>query len=126
MPTLLVCVALLIEAAAAQSSLCSNTCASANNSICEDGGACEFGTDCADCGARLLASCASRTPCLESQLNNGVCDEHCNVYECGFDECTNAEIEAACLARLPRSLSSRPEGTSSAELTPVAVRVDYG
>ncbi len=45
-------------------SICTNTCATANNSICEDGGPtsvgtaldnlrlCDYGTDCADCGVR--------------------------------------------------------------------------
>ena len=44
--------------------ICSNTCATANNGICEDGGSgsvgtpaqnlgmCQFGTDCNDCGDR--------------------------------------------------------------------------
>jgi hypothetical protein len=38
---------------------CSNACASANNTVCEDGGdgstssACELGADCADCGPRF-------------------------------------------------------------------------
>ena len=39
--------------------LCDNSCATANNAICEDGGSystddtCALGTDCSDCGARI-------------------------------------------------------------------------
>ena len=40
--------------------ICLDTCGTAGDSICQDGGwgaygsMCEFGTDCADCGSRLL------------------------------------------------------------------------
>eukprot|EP01064_Diplonema_japonicum_P007987 TRINITY_DN15562_c0_g1_i1.p1 TRINITY_DN15562_c0_g1~~TRINITY_DN15562_c0_g1_i1.p1 ORF type:complete len:939 (+),score=122.53 TRINITY_DN15562_c0_g1_i1:60-2819(+) len=35
--------------------LCSNECGFSNDSICDDGGLCAYGTDCTDCGVRRLS-----------------------------------------------------------------------
>ena len=55
--------------------LCADTCATARNGVCEDGGAhsdgresCYYGTDCEDCGARDTAPGA---PCLEDEDEHG-------------------------------------------------------
>ncbi|MGE0791045.1 MAG: hypothetical protein AB7S26_35565 [Sandaracinaceae bacterium] len=69
--------------------LCNDTCASASNGACEDGGMdstfsdCRFGTDCADCGPRdprdepmscldVRTSCASGTCCGDLSCRDGV------------------------------------------------------
>jgi hypothetical protein len=55
--------------------VCSDTCEYDDDRVCDDGGtdstfdACDFGTDCTDCGAR--------DPCREDCLysDDGVCDD---------------------------------------------------
>jgi hypothetical protein len=76
-------------------SLCDNSCSTANNAVCEDGGSysseetCTLGTDCSDCGARLdldgdgydsEEDCDDEDPDYHPGLNdfcNGI-DDNCN------------------------------------------------
>ena len=46
--------------------LCSDSCGTSKNGVCEDTGQCAFGTDCGDCGQREYCCSPSVT----------VCDEH--------------------------------------------------
>ena len=59
----------LATASSGSNFLCLNSCRTANNGVCEDGGPstvgtpaenlgmCEYGTDCTDCGTRGMSSC---------------------------------------------------------------------
>lgn len=78
-----VCCALsaMLSTPAAAQELCSNTCMSAHDGECDDGGpnsmygVCDFGTDCADCGVRtgteMLGGCTNT--CVSA--NDGECDD---------------------------------------------------
>ena len=69
---------------------CSDTCPTANDGECDDGGAdalysiCDFGTDCTDCGARNPDDCVPA--CTSSE---GV------AFECGRDGCGGSCGECA-------------------------------
>jgi hypothetical protein len=75
--------------------LCSNTCETHNNGICEDGGAhseaetCYYGTDCADCTAR---DTSPGQTCMETDDEHGfTCAEYVLAgYTCF--EMTNREL----------------------------------
>lgn len=62
---------------------CTNTCATANNGACDDGwpgphdGACQPGTDCADCGVR-----GSEWMCKEAPLGAGDTQTSCAARGC--------------------------------------------
>ena len=71
---------------------CTNTCSSANDSECDDGGpnslydVCDLGTDCADCGPRAVGGGAPQAPSAPTTVPapNG-CDNTCpssNDNEC--------------------------------------------
>ena len=105
--------------------MCTDTCATKENGVCDDGGplkdgsanpdtlgSCLVGSDCADCGTReqcqtCPASCQARnarlagvgvkSTCFSFMVGNGVCDENCNYLECGYDagECSNSQIQAS-------------------------------
>lgn len=74
-------------AAAAPGALCTNTCASAGDGDCDDGGPgseydiCELGSDCADCGARSAAAApaaaAATAGCSNTceSAGDGECDD---------------------------------------------------
>ena len=70
---------------------CANTCAYANNGECDDGGMnassaiCDHGTDCNDCGIRVLAE------------HNGACYavDECFWQGCGSGGCVSDEVEIA-------------------------------
>ena len=66
--------------------LCDDTCESSDNGICDDGGDggfgfCNIGTDCADCGFRLIVN--------ECENDNGGCAQTCTdtpgSFQCGCD-----------------------------------------
>jgi hypothetical protein len=70
---------------------------------------CDVGTDCEDCGIRdycyeCPAACQERnaqTPeqaCMQSMWNDGACDTNCANAECGFNDCSRAQIATACMA----------------------------
>lgn len=67
--------------------LCSDTCESSDNGICDDGGDggfgfCTIGTDCTDCGFRLIVN--------ECDTDNGGCAQTCTDtlggFQCGCNE----------------------------------------
>ena len=86
--------------------------------VCDDApdGVCATGTDCADCGPRILCvpgvecptECFERsrqrpTPCLRGFIGNGQCDDGCNSRACGNDggDCSDAQIAERCVRALP-------------------------
>merc|ERR1711937_812281 len=93
--------------------ICSNTCKTAKDGVCDDGGFgstyadCEFGTDCDDCGIRSTAqvpeptmaptmvdnaSCANRCGSYaDGKTTFCSCDEHCSKY----GDCC-ADYQTAC------------------------------
>ena len=112
--------------------MCANFCTSASDGICDDGGPlaannwCTLGTDCSDCGVRQYASCSQS--CFEHQLGNGVCDEGCNVYECGHDrkDCSKAAIQSTCSERLANKLMPRdPAVPVEVNITVQSLRLVY-
>lgn len=144
---------------AAPPGLCTDTCngqvGGAQVGICDDGvgrrdgvaGICEPGTDCSDCGVREFASPVRGAPeacyklalsagtnaCLQSMLDNGVCDAGCNTVACGFDgfnssklpvafgDCGRAKIEESCVSAMYDS--SRDYTSLPAQ---VNVSMDFG
>ncbi len=79
--------------------VCNDTCASANNGICEDGGPnteffvgapCELGTDCADCtGPR--GECENDLDCVDAGLDP-ICVSH-QCEECEFNtDCPDGQV----------------------------------
>ena len=77
---------------------------------------CSTGSDCADCGVRTFcvdcpAECQannldlhdSSLACMTDQWDNGVCDSTCNNIACGYNDCSQTQIQVACLADLQAS-----------------------
>ena len=70
--------------------ICLNTCGTDGDGVCQDGGwgafgsMCEFGTDCSDCGSRLLLdpppSPPTSGPSTGATINS--VPEHCTVQDC--------------------------------------------
>ena len=64
-------------------SACDNTCSSASDGVCDDGGptsvgaGCAYGTDCTDCGSRGGAGDAAGGECVEQNDRNG---RHCGQF----------------------------------------------
>ena len=100
--TIIVCT---IAAAQAQTSVCSNLCGHANDGLCDDGGPnavysiCDPATDCTDCGPRTSLACSPT--CFEYMWDDRKCDEGCNTFECGHNDCAEMEIIEHCLMSVP-------------------------
>ena len=90
--------------------------------VCNDGGpsdpkpsakTCATGTDCDDCGVRTFCvdcpeACMENNvhlddmslACMTDQWNDGHCDATCNDIACGYNDCSQTQIQLACLALL--------------------------
>ena len=99
--------------------LCTDTCNWLGGVVgeCNDGGsgsiaskvACEYGTDCGDCGVRIYcvdcpAACQAAaiaepaSACMQDMWDDGACDERCNNLACGHNDCTAAQVIGKCVA----------------------------
>ena len=80
---------------------CLNTCTSQGDGLCDDGGPnavysiCDPATDCTDCGPRTSLACSPT--CYEYMWDDRKCDEGCNTFECGHNDCAEMEIIEHCL-----------------------------
>jgi hypothetical protein len=67
--------------------ICLDTCGTAGDGVCQDGdwGAmgdwCEFGTDCSDCGPRLLLD-PPHSPPPSAEVTVNTIPDHCTVQDC--------------------------------------------
>ena len=97
--------------ATAELSVCSNSCGRTDGT-CDDGGPnalfsiCDPATDCDDCGARIRTLCSPN--CFEHMWDDRVCDEGCNTFECGHNDCTELEIVEHCMQMVPTLMSESP------------------
>jgi hypothetical protein len=72
--------------------ICLDTCGTAGDGVCQDGGweaygsMCEYGTDCRDCGSRLLLDPPPSPPGVPSgpsaKVTVNTIPEHCTVQDC--------------------------------------------
>ena len=91
---------------------CTDDCPYADNGICDDDGPgaltarCSIGTDCTDCGQRLLEGCAPG--CYAFMMNDGICDPACNTFPCAHNDCTSAQVEAQCITALSVTMAEPP------------------
>ena len=103
--------------------VCEDTC-NANGGIegeCNDGGpgdlkknvACEYGTDCSDCGVRIFCvecseECQAQAvmwlglkepekACMHEQWGDGICDSSCNNLVCDHNDCSAKQITEKCV-----------------------------
>jgi hypothetical protein len=78
-PLALIAAAALPASSSAQSMLCTNTCSTAFDNECDDGGPgslysiCELGSDCSDCGPRPQANAAPPAPAGMDDLCTNTC-----------------------------------------------------
>ena len=88
---------------------------------CNDGGpgdmkknvACEYGTDCSDCGVRIFCvecseECQAQAAvhlglkepekaCMHEQWGDGICDDSCNNLICDHNDCSAKQITEKCV-----------------------------
>uniref|UniRef100_A0A7S4B3Z8 Uncharacterized protein n=1 Tax=Chrysotila carterae TaxID=13221 RepID=A0A7S4B3Z8_CHRCT len=75
----------------------------------DDPSICADGTDCTDCGqaATFCYDCPSSCSklallkpaqaCLQSMWNDNVCNDECNNFACGHNDCTFSQIKSMCV-----------------------------
>ena len=99
--------------------ICLDTCGTAGDAVCQDGGwgafgsMCEFGTDCKDCGARLLVDPPPIPPLFPPQLppspepaaplpppanSSTELDSYCELTTCTKEDITGLYVLAAGLS----------------------------
>ena len=122
-----------IDSAAPEGTLCEDTCSSANDMECDDGGPdsmysiCAFGSDCSDCGPRNPADCVPQCEgnncgdngcggtCGECTAPEtcmggtcGVCMPDCEGLTCGDDGCGGSCGECTGAATCARGVCRTP------------------
>jgi len=71
---------------------------------------CQLGNDCDDCGVRTYHECS--TECFKYMMDDGYCNDGCNVAECGYNDCSLNEIFEKCLPSTPRSMRDAPTASN--------------
>ena len=126
---------LVLPLAAGSIDVCSDACGHAGDGVCDDGGPgsmymfCEPATDCTDCGIRTNTGCS--VGCFDYMWNDRTCDEGCNTFSCGHNDCTELQIIDHCLQDVAPVMREREvaarlgaaAAATSTELQPVAAQV---
>lgn len=107
---------------------CMETCATAGDGTCQDGGpgskssTCAPGTDCTDC--KLAASTLWPRPfdecklgCFAYMMGDGTCDAVCNNYQCGHNDCSVQQAQQKCLGEMPETMAEVSAEASSLGVT---------
>ena len=135
--------------------MCVDTC-NVNGGIvgeCNDGGpgdlkknvACEYGTDCSDCGVRIFCvecseECQSQAvmwlglkepekACMHEQWGDGICDSSCNNLVCDHNDCSAKQITEKCVYDQDQTgiaFTSPPESPYAVQKAVVESDTGYG